>query len=137
MDTWVIPLLTAIGGASVALIGKEVIELFKRPRLVVDFERSKSEYPLIQDYNDENMKAAGTSFRIEFLRLIVLNKGKTTAYDCEAKMELIETRRKTRYRKSLHWSKRDRRIYSTLDQVYSPINLNRNDEETVDILQLS
>ncbi|MCJ7426601.1 MAG: hypothetical protein MUO17_05685 [Dehalococcoidales bacterium] len=134
--TWWIPIISAFVGASIALIGKEIFEWYKRPRLVIDFERSKDEYPLIEDYNDESTKAAGTSFRIKFLRLIALNKGKTTAYDCDAKMELIETRRKTHYRKSLHWSKRDPRIYKSLDQIYSPINLNRNDEEPVDVLQL-
>ena len=137
MESWIINLLSAIGGAVIALIGRESIEWFKRPRLSIDFERSKDEYPLTVDYNDESLKAIGTSFRIVFLRLNVINKGKTTAYDCDAKMELIETRQKNRYRKSLHWSKRDQRIYQSLDQIYSPINLNRNDEETVDVLQLS
>lgn len=136
MESWVVPVLTAIGGAAVALIGRESIEWFKRPRLSIDFERSKDAYPLTADYNDESIKAAGTSFRIVFLRLNVRNKGQTTAYDCDAKMELIETRRKDHYRKSLHWSKRDPRLYDSLDQIYSPINLNRNDEETVDVLQL-
>lgn len=137
MDIWVIPLLTAIGGAAVALIGKEVIEFFKRPRLEIDFEKRGQEYPLIEDYNDESMIGGlDTTFRILYLRLVVSNKGNSTANDCEAKLELRPTKRKDQYIKSLHWSKRDPRIYETLDQVYSPINLNKNDEETIDILKL-
>jgi hypothetical protein len=134
--SWGIPLLSAIGGAAVALIGRELIELFKSPRLIIDFERSENEYPLIQNYNDESVIASGITFRILYLRLVISNKGRSTANDCEAKLELISTQRKTRYRKSLHWSKRDPRIYKSLDLIYAPINLNRNDEETVDILQL-
>jgi hypothetical protein len=142
LEIWVIPLFTALGGAAVALIGKEAIELYKRPRLLIDFEKSGQEYPFIQNYNDEYYSDEGIksttdiTFRILYLRLIVSNKGHSTANDCEAKLELRSTQRKARYRKSLHWSKRDPRIYKSLDKIYAPINLNKNDEETVDILKL-
>jgi hypothetical protein len=137
MEEWNISIFSALFAAILTLCIREFIEWLKSPRLRIDFERSKNEYPLIQDYNDESMIATvDTTFRIQYLRLVVSNKGNSTANDCEAKLELRPTKRKDRYIKSLHWSKRDPRIYESLDQIYSPISLNRNDEETVDILQL-
>jgi hypothetical protein len=136
MESWTTSIFSALVAATLTLCIREFIEYLKSPRLKIDFERSKNEYPHIQNYFDESMVATSTTFRILYLRLVVSNKGNSTANDCEAKLELISTQRKTRYMKSLHWSKRDPRIYKTLDQIYSPINLNKNDEETVDILQL-
>lgn len=129
--------ISAVLGAAIALIGRELLEWYRRPRLIIDFERTKNECPSIQDYNDTIMGENSGSFRIAFLRLNVFNKGKTAAYNCEAKMDLIATRPKNKYRKSLHWSKYEPAIYKSLDQIYSPININHDDNETVDVLRLN
>jgi hypothetical protein len=131
-----IPLLTAIIGAAVALVGKEIIAWWRRPKLIIDFESSVNEYPVIQDYNDMVIGGDGSSSRVIMLRLNVVNRGKTTAYDCEAKMDLVTPVRKSKYRQTLHWSKHHPAIYKSPEQIYSPINLNRNDSETLDTILL-
>jgi len=148
METWIIPLLTAIGGAIVALIGRELIEWSKRPRFEIDFEEREGQKPYIPDYNDEGIRSAGDTYRVKYLRLIVRNKGKKPAMNCEAKLELvIEGASDATHKVALHWSRRDPRLYSTSgdvelgvidepEKVFAPINLNINDEETVDILTL-
>jgi hypothetical protein len=129
-------IISAFSGAAAVLICRELIAWYRRPRLVVDFERTKNEYPLTQNYNDAIMGGNGTSFRIIFLHLNVINKGKTTAYDCEAKMDLIATKSNNKSRAPLHWSKLSPAMYKSIEQLYTPINLNRNDNEIIDVLRL-
>ncbi len=136
MPQYVIIIISAFSGAVATLICKELIEWFRHPRLTVDFERTKNEYPLTQNYNEGIMGGSGISFRIIFLHLKVLNRGKTTAYNCEAKMDLIATRPNGNFRTSLHWSKLSPAIYKLPGQLFSPINLSRNDHETVDVFTL-
>lgn len=148
MESWVIPVLTAIGGAAVALIGRESIEWFKRPRLSIDFEEREGQKPYIPDYNDESMHSAGDTYRVKYLRLIVHNKGKKPAMDCEAKLEIIlDEARNMPYNVALHWSRRDPALYSEYleggilssidnEKVFAPISLNINDKETVDVFRL-
>jgi len=136
LASWVIPFLTAILGAVVALASKEIIAWWRRPKLLIDFERSVNEYPVIQNYNDMVIGGDGSSNRVIMLRLNVVNKGKTTAYECEAKMDLLTPVRKSKYRQTLHWSKHHPAIYKSPEQIYFPINLNRNDSETIDTILL-
>jgi len=146
---WVIPLLTAIGGAAVALIGREIIEWYKRPKLEINFEEREGQKPYIPDYNNwEVMHPAGETQRIKFLRLLVHNKGKRPAMDCEAKLEIVvDEARSTPNKVALHWSRRDPALYSdygdrgipiSVDtrKIYAPINLNIEDKEPVDVLSL-
>jgi len=143
MPEWVIPLLTAIGGAAIALIGKELIEWYKRPRLEIDFEERQGQKPFIPDCAWEGMYGIGCMYRMKHFRLIVRNKGKKPAMDCEAKVSFSGTNEfKTNNTKvALHWSRRDPALYrqdTFLDRekVYSPINLNINDEEPIEVLLL-
>ncbi len=146
MESWAIPLITAFGGAAIALIGKELIEWYKRPRFEIDFEEREGQKPYIPDYNDWTMQTAGDIHRIKYLRLIVHNKGKRPAMDCEAKLE-ISVKSKEINKVALHWSRRDPALYSKSryieessadpEKIFAPISLNINDEETVDVLSLS
>ena len=144
MDIWVIPLLAAIGGATIALIGKELIEWYKRPRLEIDFEEREGQKPFIPDYNWEGMTAIGHMYRMKHFRLIVRNKGKKPAMDCEAKLSFSGTNdlKTTSNKVALHWSRRDPALYrqdtffDNKEKVYSPINLNINDEEPIEVLLL-
>ncbi len=145
MEVWVIPLLAAIGGAAVALIGKEFLEWYKRPRLQIDFEEREREKPCVVDFNDEGMTATDRTYRIKYLRLIVRNKGKKPAMDCEAKLAITTDIESdiTNNKVALHWSRRDPVFYrrdtfsDNAEKVFAPINLNINDEEIVDVLKLS
>jgi hypothetical protein len=145
MESWVIPLITAIGGAGVALIGREFIEWSKRPNLNIDFEERAGQKPYTPDYNNEAMQTAGDVHRIRYLRLKVRNKGKKPAMDCEAKLEISVESGETN-KVALHWSRRDPALYSKSryivessadpEKIFAPINLNIDDEETVDVLCL-
>jgi len=148
MGSWVINIIYAIGGAVVALIGRELIEWFRRPRFEIDFEEREGKKPYIPDYNDEGMQSAGNTYRIKYLRLIVRNKGKKPAMDCEAKLGLsVGSESKEISKVALHWSRRDPALYSKYryisdasadpEKIFAPISLNVNDEEPVDVLSLS
>jgi len=141
MGIWIIPLLTAIGGAIAALIGKELIECFKRPRLKIDFEAQNGQKPFIIDVLDVSQEALAlrpTMRSFKFLRLNVHNSGKRTATNCEVKIQIIEVTNEGKKitGTSCHWSRRDPRIYIDLDKIYSPIDLNPNDDEPVDIIRI-
>ena len=88
MEIWAIPLATAVGGAVVVLLLREFVEWCKRPRFEIDFEERAGQKPYIPDYNNEAMQTAGDIHRIKYLRLMVHNKGKKPAMDCEAKLEI-------------------------------------------------
>jgi len=149
MQSWIIPLITAIGGGAVAIISRELIEWCKRPRFDIDFEKRAGRKPYIPDYNDEAMQTAGNVHRIKYLRLKVRNKGKKPAMDCEAKLELfVENESEEINKVALHWSRRDPALYSEYrdggalspidpEKVFAPISLNINDEETVDVMNLT
>ena len=86
-----IALLTAIGGALITLATRELLDYYKRPRLVIEFETRGKIRPYITDVNDFIAAAKGTSkgiYRIKYLRLKVHNKGRKFAQNCEAKLEL-------------------------------------------------
>ena len=123
MDTWAIPLLYAIGGAVAALGGRELVEWYKRPRLEINFEERNGQKPFIPDDNWEEMAAIGKVYKIKHFRLIVKNRGKKPAMNCEAKLEInIKNEGNiTSNKVALHWSR---------------INLNINDEEPIEVLQL-
>jgi hypothetical protein len=145
MENWIISVLSAIGGAVVALLGRELIEWRKRPKLKIDFEEREGQKPYIPDYNDETIKSAGNTNRVKYLRLLVHNKGKKPALDCEAKLEIVLDELKNMpYNVALHWSRRDPALYSEYlengtiastnnEKVFAPISLNINDKETVDV----
>lgn len=135
MVDWASSIFSGLGGAILALIGKLVIDWRNNPRLTIDFERDQNGNIVTQDYNSMIMGKEASTSRYLFLHLLVANKGKNTAYDCDAKMELIATwPRFNVYSDIIHWSKRAPKIYKTPDQLFSPINLNPNDKETVDAI---
>jgi hypothetical protein len=149
MPEWVVPLLTAIGGAIVALVGREIIEWYERPRLRLDFEEREGQYPYTQDFNDEKVSMAGYNCRAKYFRLKVRNEGKKPALNCIAKLEIILTDlQNTPNKVSLHWSCNDPALFTkdgdislglieNADKIFAPIDLNVEDEEIVDVLMLS
>jgi len=153
MEVWVIPLLAAIGGATIALIGKELIEWYKRPRLEIDFEKREGQSPYILDLNDETRAEAGQTHRVKYLRLRVCNKGRKPAMNCEAKLEITKITINeiesdiASTKVALHWSRHDPILYSrdgdistglldNAEKVFAPIDLNISDDEPVDVLRL-
>ena len=142
MPEWVIPLLTAIGGAAVALIGREFIEWCRRPKLEMDFDTFPD-----MDFNDYEAQAEGyhggqAVYKAKFLRLVVKNKGKNTALKCEAKLLLINDDRK--YSSPVHWTKRDPILYQRfengkkvleLDKIFAPIDISRSNSETLEVIK--
>ncbi len=146
MESWAIPLTTAIGGAVIVLFLREFVEWYKRPRLEIDFEERAGQKPYTLDYYDWTMQTAGDIHKIKYLRLIVHNKGKKPAMDCEAKLEIsVESVEINKV--ALHWSRRDPTLYSKSryiekssadpEKIFAPISLNIDDKETVDVLSLS
>ena len=151
MDSWLINLLSAIGGAGIALLGKEFIEWLKRPRLEIDFEESKGEKPHIADFNDYISAATGGSgntYRVKYLRLKVNNKRKLPAFNCEAKLEITHTDKHPVYSDSkiLHWARRHDLLYTTgldaktpvqdIEKSYSPVDINSNNFEFLEVLKI-
>jgi len=146
--SWVVPVLSAIGGAAVALIGREFIEWYRRPKLNIDFEEREGQKPYNPDYYDETLPAlaSGLTFRAKYLRLIVRNNGHKPTMDCEAKLELFAENEITS-NTTIHWSRRDPALYSKYgeggallsietEKVYAPISLNINDKEIVDVFRV-
>lgn len=140
MPDWAIALISVVVGAAVALIGSELIEWYKRPRLEINFEEKQGQKPYIPDYNDNTKQLAGIVHKIKYLRLVARNKGKKPAINCEAKLELAAKNESKELNKvALHWSRNDPLLYSqnNTEKIFAPISLNINDEEIVDVLRLS
>jgi hypothetical protein len=140
METWAIPLVTAVGSAVVVLLLRELVEWYKRPRFGIDFEERAGQKPYTPDYNNEKMQITGETHRIKYLRLIVHNKGKRPAMDCEAKLE-ISVEGGDASKVALHWSRRDPALYprdlvTDPEKIFVPISLNIDDKEPVDVLSL-
>ena len=79
-------------GATIAVLIREGIEYWRRPRLKIDFEGMYGKKPYVGDYEDRSIPNTGSSRRVKFLRVIVRNEGRKPAMDCEAKLELVERR---------------------------------------------
>lgn len=150
MPEWIISLMSVIVGAAIGIGGAELIQWWKRPKLKIDFEEKEGKKPYIPDYNDNddtNYIAIEYTHRIKYLRLIVRNKGRKPAMDCEAKLELFPDKSRDAASKvALHWTRQDPELYTlyrdsglkSIDTggVFAPISLNIDDEETVDVFQL-
>jgi len=137
MNEWVIPLLSAIAGAGVAVGIRELVEWLRKPNLKIDFEEHEGQKPYILDlFLESVVTGAFEREKAKFLRLNVRNAGRKPAMNCEAKMVLLKNGSKEPLRLSLHWSRRDPATYKTLDEIYKPIHLNARDEEPVDLLML-
>jgi len=150
LDIWVIPLLTAIGGAAIALLGGVLISWLRRPKLAIDFEERGGMKPYLIEQNDYiGVVIRRASFsRTKFLRLRVSNKGKQPARNCEAKLNLTVADEKapisTTY---LHWARRDLLLYTKnmdisqpvtdYEKAYAPIDINRNDTEYLEVLRMN
>ena len=148
--SWGIPIIAAFLGATIALVGREVIEWYKRPRLEIDFEERDRIKPYIIEQNDYiGAVIHGPSVaRMKFLRLKVHNKGKQPANYCEAKLSLTvaneDAPTSTTY---LHWARRDLLLYTRdmdisqpvtdYEKAYAPIDINRGDTEYLEVLRVS
>ena len=138
MENWVISLLSAFGGAVAALIGRELIEWFKHPRLEIDFEERKGEKPYILDLLNDRITTIGVEERFKFLRLTLKNDGKSPAMNCEARIEISDKDDNEILKTTLHWARNDPAIYGEdkLDKIYAPIHLNPKDNEELDVFCL-
>ena len=136
MPEWVIPFLTAIGGAAIAITIRESIEWCRRPKLEINFEAWSGANPRLADFS-LGEKVMGIMDRSRYLRLLIHNTGRKLALDCEAKVVVCDKEDNDSAVQSLHWSRRDPRIYKTLDQIYAPIPLNPRDNELLDVLELN
>lgn len=132
MPEWVIATLSAF----VALILREGYEWFRRPRIKTDFESWIGINPWLVDFS-LGEKVMGIMDKSRCLRLRIHNAGKKPALDCEAKVEVYDKDGGDSAVQSLHWTRRDPRLYKTLDQIYAPIHLNPKDNELLDVLELN
>jgi hypothetical protein len=145
MPEWLISIISVIVGAAIGIGGTELVQWYNRPKLKIDFEDRQGQKPYIPDYHDETLQMAGYESKVKYLRLKVCNKGRKPVMGCEAKFEIVKITANdiesdiTSTKVALHWSRNDPLLYpqDSNDKVYSPINLNMNDEETVDVLKLS
>jgi hypothetical protein len=152
MPEWLISLISVIVGAVIGIGGTELVQWWKRPILEVDFEKRFDQYPYIPDFNDETNVVLGYSSRAKCLRLKVKNKGKKPVTCSEAKLEIttdpIFKADINMDSVVLHWSRNDPLLFSknqdiyegsrgNAEKIFAPITFNINDEETVDVLQLS
>jgi hypothetical protein len=138
MPEWAIVLLSAVAGSVLTMLIRGVIEWWRRPRLKIDFEEVGGQKPYILDLSWESDDAVpvGKTPRVKFIRLNVQNAGRKPALDCEAKLVIFECGKREPVVPIIHWSRRDYKVYKTLDQQYAPIHLNRSDDETLELLML-
>jgi len=137
MPDWALALLSAVAASILTILIREGIEWFNRPRLKIDFEEVEGQKPYILDLRWESDKTVlGSNPRVKYIRLNVHNAGRKPALDCEAKLVIFMCGKRVPVVPIIHWSRRDYLVYTTLDQQYAPIHLNRNDNETLELLRL-
>jgi hypothetical protein len=137
MADWAIALLSAAVAAALTILGREIVEWWRRPRLEIDFEEVNGHKPYIHDL----LRAAGEEVKPEmnkvmFLRLNVHNAGRNPAMNCEAKMTILKEGKEEPETPIIHWTRKDPTIYKEIDQHFTPISVNRNDSEKLDTLIL-
>ena len=142
MPEWLISLISVIVGAAIGIGGTELIKWLKRPKLEINFDI----FPDL-DFNDYEAQAEGyhgngAVYKAKFLRLVIRNKGKSTALNCGAKLVLITNDNK--YSSPVHWSKRDPILYQRfengkkvleLDKIFAPIDISRSNSETLEVIK--
>ncbi len=155
MPQWVVNILSAFGGAIVALVGKEMVDWWKQPRLEIDLKAKEKSNPYITDNNDFVNAAKGDSretYRIKYLRLKVKNIGRRAALNCSAKIEITHAGKTRIYSDSkiLHWSRHHELIYTKgldvgspvintpqdIEKIYSPVDINSKDFELLEVLRM-
>lgn len=146
MTNWLIPIIAAFGAAFITLLGREIIEWYRRPRLEIDFEEEYGEKPVILDLYDDNQIMLGYQQRYKCFRLVVTNKGKKPSLSCEAKLEVRVAEGKKRVTNVvfLHWARRDPILYredttpfDKGEKIFAPIDLSVGDDEPLDVFRLS
>ena len=136
MLEWVINIFSAIGGAIIALLGGILVSWLRRPKLEIDFEKLMGASPRIVDFSlGEHI--LGIESKARFLRLRVYNVGRKPALNCEAKVVVLLEEDKDTAVQTLHWARRDPKLYTGLDQIYAPIHINSRDNELLDVLELN
>jgi hypothetical protein len=146
MVDWVTNLFSALGGAIIALVGRELIDWFKRPRLTIDFEsiRDEKPYPIQQDLET---KRSDIATGLNLIRFEIRNKGQRAALNCNVKLETFNE-------KYLYYSSNDLLPYSLRDnleypetvdellrkyeenQAFNPVTINRGEKINVDFCYL-
>ncbi len=139
--TWWIPLLSAIGGAIIALIGKEITDWVRRPRLNTDFEKRGKLYPFIFNIQENYVTREGdlmSSKGKKYIRLCVFNKGKSTAFGCEIKLEIRNVNKSDIERPTiLKWTRTEPRLHEKNTYSQESITINRDDKEFFNLAHLS
>ena len=133
---------SVVVGAAIGIGGTELIQWWKRPRLEIDLDI----FPNL-DFNDyeaqtEDYHGNQAVYKAKFLRLVVKNKGKSAALNCEAKLTLKHA--SEIHTGLLHWTKRDPILYRRfedgkkildLDKIFAPIDISRSNNETLDVIK--
>jgi hypothetical protein len=144
MDSWIINLISALGGALIALIGKEYLEWLKRPKLRAYFEEKNNKKIYISNislqewHSERGIKEGGK----KFLRICVKNDGLSVAYNCKAKVELYNLdEKKLDGVARLGWTPSENLLHEFEEVIGSvtlidSITLNRKDTEYLDFFHL-
>lgn len=120
-------IFVVIGTLSGTVLGvflTKLIEWFNKPRLEIMFER---EEPCL--------------FLGRYLRLKVVNKGRSAAKNCAAKFSFTEADREDwREGEILHWTRHDPFAYGRdperINEIYAPITIAKGDYELLDVFYL-
>ncbi len=120
-------------GATVALVGRWIIVHWNRPNLSIDFKEHGGVKPYVDLQSGTNRFFSPTS---KFLRLVVRNRGRSPALNCEAKLTWSIDGLEHPFQVILHWVRRDPTIFNRLDEVFAPITINKGDFEELDVLRL-
>jgi hypothetical protein len=75
----------ALGGGIVSVVAQEIVRWWRRPKLTILFENKSGHFaqtPIDWPNNFQNPAAGTTSYQATYVRVKVLNSGRTTARDC-------------------------------------------------------
>jgi len=139
--SWGVPIIAAFMGATIALIGREIIEWWRRPRLQIDFEKRNESYPYIFDLREESYTQDRKLLSVrgkKYIRFCVFNKGKSAAFGCKTKLEINIPDKKVEGRTSiLTWTRTEPRLDEKNTDILELITINRNDREYFNVAHLS
>ncbi len=125
------PLLTAVLGSVVTILGREIIEWLRRPNLQVTLDLSAlNEFRLMDDGNFQGWA--------KYVRLKVHNNGMRAARCCESKIEPLDEQENSLFDPSiLHWVRKYFAIYRRLEDQFAPISISRGDHEFLDVIDIN
>lgn len=139
-------ILVAFGGGGVAVLLREGIKHYRRPKLELELLKDSDNKVIIKKRFSKIIDGSSSTYTkrmdVKDIYLKVKNNGHRPAKNCEARLKIFEEGERLYEPIRLGWRKRPPGLYDDLENQKAmrlrtqPINLNKKGETLLDLLRL-